>query len=154
MVDGIRIPDGFAFGPAAFGRGDYVDLDLLRSVEILRGPASALYGSDGLAGAVSFVTKDPADFLHGGGKFARRGRVTDAGADDSWAENLIAAGRAGAWSGYLSYTRRDGHELDNQGENDALNSTRTTPNPQDSESNAVLARLVYAPSDHQRFRLT
>ncbi|MFZ2030916.1 MAG: TonB-dependent hemoglobin/transferrin/lactoferrin family receptor [Vitreimonas sp.] len=153
-VDGIRIPDGFAYGPAAFGRGDYVDLDLLRSVEIVRGPASALYGSDGLAGAVSFITRDPQDFLQGHQNFAGRARVTYASADESWAENLIGAGRAGNWSAYVSYTRRDGHELDNQGDNDALNATRTTPNPQDATSNAALARVVYAPSDHQRFRLT
>lgn len=153
-VDGIRLPDGFSFGPAAFGRGDYVDLDLLRSVEIVRGPASALYGSDGLAGAVSFITRDPADFLRDGEDFGGRARVTYSSADESWAENLIAAGRVGNWSAYVSYTRRDGHELDNQGTNDALNSTRTEPNPQDVESNAVLARVVYAPSDHQRFRLT
>ncbi|MFT3728957.1 MAG: TonB-dependent hemoglobin/transferrin/lactoferrin family receptor [Terricaulis sp.] len=153
-VDGIRIPDGFSFGPAAFGRGDYVDLDLLRSVEILRGPASALYGSDGVAGAVSFITKDPSDFLHGDENFAGRARVSYGGADESWAENVIAAGRASDWSAYLSYTRRDGHELDNQGDNDALNASRTTPNPQEAESNAVLARVVFAPSDTQRFRLT
>jgi hemoglobin/transferrin/lactoferrin receptor protein len=153
-VDGIRIPDGFSFGPAAFGRGDYVDLDLLRSIEILRGPASALYGSDGLAGAVSYITKDPSDFLQGDEQFAGRARVTYAGADDSWSENLIAAGRAGDWSGYLSYTRRDGHELENQGDDYSLNANRTAPNPQDTHSNAVLARVVYAPSDNQRFRLT
>ena len=63
QVDGIRVPDGFTFGAQAAGRGDYVDLGIVRSVEILRGPASALYGSDGLAGAVSFITSDPADLL-------------------------------------------------------------------------------------------
>ncbi|MFN3287496.1 MAG: TonB-dependent receptor plug domain-containing protein, partial [Sphingomonadaceae bacterium] len=57
QVDGIRLPDAFSFGAQSVGRGDYVDLDVLKSVEILRGPASALYGSDGLAGAVSFLTR-------------------------------------------------------------------------------------------------
>ena len=56
QVDGVRVPDGFSFGAQASGRGDYVDLGLIKSVEILRGPSSALYGSDGLAGAVSFIS--------------------------------------------------------------------------------------------------
>ena len=35
----------------------------MKRVEIIRGPASALYGSDALGGVVSYVTKDPADYL-------------------------------------------------------------------------------------------
>ncbi|NWG53249.1 MAG: TonB-dependent hemoglobin/transferrin/lactoferrin family receptor [Hydrogenophilaceae bacterium] len=154
LVDGVRVPDGFSFGPAAFGRGDYVDLDLLRSVEILRGPSSALYGSDGLAGAVSFTTKDPDDLLYADEDFMARVRVGYASADESWAEGLSAAGRWGDWQGLLVYTRRDGHETDNQGENDAANASRTAPNPQDISSNAALARIVYAPNAGNRFRLT
>lgn len=71
QVDGVRVPDGFEFGAQAAGRGNYVDLRLVKSVEILRGPASALYGSDGLAGAVSFTTSDPDDLLRDGA-MARR----------------------------------------------------------------------------------
>lgn len=154
VVDGVRVPDGFSFGPGVFGRGDYVDLDLLSRVEIVRGPASALYGSDGLAGVVSFTTRDPSDFLRPDETFAARVRASYASADDSWAEGLAAGGRWGNWSGLFSYTRRDGHEQENRGENDALNSTRTAPNPQDIESNAAMARLVFEPSDANRFRVT
>lgn len=42
IVDGVRVPDGFTFGAQSVGRGGYADLDLMKSVEILRGPASAL----------------------------------------------------------------------------------------------------------------
>ena len=154
VVDGVRVPEGFAFGPAAFGRGDYVDLDLLQSIEILRGPASALYGSDGVAGAVHFISRDPGGLLEEGQNAGGRVRVAYSSADDSWAESLSAAGRAGNWEGLIAYTRRDAHELDNQGDNDALNATRTDPNPQDIASNAVLARLVYAPSANHRFRFS
>lgn len=155
QVDGVRVPEGFSFGPNAFGRGDYVDLDLLQSAEIVRGPGSALYGSDGLAGVVSFITRDPNDFLADDESFGARVRVSYASVDESWAENLTVAGRLNdQWSALLAYTRRDGHEQDNQGANDTATSARTVPNPQDIESNAVLGRLVFQPNDAHRFRLT
>jgi hemoglobin/transferrin/lactoferrin receptor protein len=137
-----------------FGRGDYVDLDLLSRIEILRGPASALYGSDGLAGVVSFITKDPEDFLGSDDNFGARLRAQYSSADDSWSEGVSAAGRWGNWSAIGAYTRRDGHEQENQGDVAGEGSARTEPNPQDYESNAALARLVFEPSDANRFRLT
>jgi len=154
QIDGVRIPDAYSFGPQSVGRGDYADLGLLKSVEILRGPASALYGGDGLAGAVSYVTKDPEDFLKPGQVWGGQARVGYASQDDSWSEGATVAGRDGPWGVMLAYTRRDGHELDNKGSNGVANIDRTTPNPQDSGSNAALAKLVYAPSDTHRVRLT
>lgn len=154
LVDGVRVPDGFSFGAQAAGRGDYVDLGLVKSVEILRGPASALYGSDGLAGAVSFVTSDPADFLADGKAYGGRLRAQYDSADEEWTGTSIIAGRSGDWSAMLAYTRRDGKELDNQGSNDVDGAARTTPNPQDTEGNALLGKIVWAPDDVNRVRLT
>lgn len=114
QVDGVRVPDGFDFGAQSAGRGDYLDIGLVKSVEILRGPASALYGSDGLAGAVSFVTSDPVDFLRDGKQIAGLGRVAYDSADRQFSETAILAARSGDWSALVAYTRRDGHELDNQ----------------------------------------
>jgi hemoglobin/transferrin/lactoferrin receptor protein len=143
LVDGIRVPDGFDFGAQAAGRGDYVDLSLIKRVEILRGPASALYGSDGLAGVVSFVTADPQDFLRNDASIAGMARGSYDSADDSWTGTGVIAGKTGALSAMIAYTHRQGHELKNMGENDAPNSTRTKPNPQDSRSDSVLAKVVY-----------
>lgn len=155
QVDGIRVPDGFSFGAQAAGRGDYVDIGIVKSVEILRGPSSALYGSDGLAGAVSFITSDPADILKDDSRrFAGLGRTAYDSADNEFTETAIVAGRAGQFSTLFAYTRRDGKELENQGKNSALNSTRTAPNPQDSASNAGFAKLVWQPDEDNRVRLT
>ncbi len=155
QLDGIRVPDGFSFGPAAFGRGDYVDLDLLQSVEILRGPGSALYGSDGMAGVVSFITKDPTDFLADDEAFGVRLRGAYASADDSFASGVTLAGLLGEdWSAILAYTRREGHEQENMGEIDTPDTRRTTPNPQDLESDAAMVRVVFEPNDMHRVRLT
>lgn len=153
-VDGVRVPDGFSFGAQAAGRGDYVDLDLVKSVEILRGPASALYGSDGVAGAVSFSTKDPEDFLKDGKSFGGGARVAYDSSEAMWTKGVVAAGKSGDLQAMVAYTRRDGKELDNKGGNDSANTDRTTPNPQDIGSNAVLARAVWSPGDSSRLRFT
>ncbi|HWW59157.1 MAG TPA: TonB-dependent hemoglobin/transferrin/lactoferrin family receptor [Sphingopyxis sp.] len=167
QVDGVRVPDGFSFGAQASGRGDYVDLGLVKSVEILRGPSSALYGSDGLAGAVSFVTSDPVDFIKPGNNIGGLLRASYNSADEEFSETAILAGRSGDWSVMAAYTRRDYKELDNKGTNpgtigptrlsglrEGTGPFRTLPNPQDGRSDAVLARIVYYPANGHKLRLT
>ena len=44
----------------------FLDPALLASVEVIRGPASALYGSGPLGGIMGFRTADASDLLHGG----------------------------------------------------------------------------------------
>ena len=154
QVDGVRVPDGFEFGAQAAGRGSYVDLGLVKSVEILRGPASALYGSDGLAGAVSFITSDPADLLSEGQDFGGRLKAGYDSADKEFTETAVLAGRSGVLSGLIAYTRRDGEELDNKGTNGEPNSRRTKPNPADTKSDAFLGKLVYETGPSSRLRFT
>jgi hemoglobin/transferrin/lactoferrin receptor protein len=155
QVDGIRAPDGFSFGAQAAGRGDYADIGLVKSVEILRGPASALYGSDGLSGAVSFQTTDPEDMLGAtGNDITGMLRGTYDSASDEFSETAILAGRSGRWSALAAYTRRDGEELDNEGTVGGFGETRTRPNPQDTRSDALLGKIVFAPDANNRIRLT
>jgi hemoglobin/transferrin/lactoferrin receptor protein len=168
VVDGVRTPDGFVFGAQSVGRGGYSDLDLMKSVEILRGPASALYGSDGVAGAVSFTTKDPADLLTGGRDFAARARIGYTSADDGWTEGLAMAGQTAVLSGLLAYTRRDAHETETQGTRSGeevtavgdpavptlVYSSRTKANPQTIGSDALLAKLVWDVTPDQTLGLT
>lgn len=154
QVDGVRVPDGFSFGAQSVGRGNMVDLGLIKSVEILRGPASALYGSDGLAGAVSFITADPSDFLEGGKGIGGLVRTSFSSSDNEFAETAILAGQSGDWSAMAAFTRRDFQEQENKGAVGGLGGARTLPNPQDGRSNAALARIVYDPANGHKFRLT
>lgn len=153
QVDGIRSPQGFAFGGQSVGRDNATDIGLIKSVEILRGPTSALYGSDGLAGAVSFITSDPADFITEGNDFGGFARAQFSSVDDEFAETAAIAGRWGNFSTMLAYARRDFSELDNKGEVDGEGSARTIPNPQDGQSDAWLGKLLWNSGDHQ-IRLT
>ena len=93
QVDGIRSPQGFSFGAQDVGRGNATDVGLIKSVEILRGPASALYGSDGLSGAVSFITSDPEDFIRGGNALGGFARAQYSSADQEFAETAAQAGQ-------------------------------------------------------------
>ncbi|MEL7718427.1 TonB-dependent hemoglobin/transferrin/lactoferrin family receptor [Citromicrobium bathyomarinum] len=152
QVDGIRTPQGFTFGAQEAGRGGYTDVSLVKSVEILRGPASALYGSDGLAGAVSFTTSDPVDLI-GTDAFGGFASASYSSADEEFSETVALAGQSGAFSAMLAYTRRDFHELENKATVGGLGEARTLPNPQDGESDAFLGKLVWEQGPH-RLRLT
>lgn len=153
QVDGIRSPQGFSFGAQDAGRGGYTDVSLVKSVEILRGPASALYGSDGLAGAISFTTSDPADLVKAGDSLGGFVRASYSSADEEFAETAAIAGLFGEFSAMVSYTRRDFAELENMGEIGGLGNDRTLPNPQDGSSDALLGKLVWDNGTH-RLRLT
>ncbi len=52
----------------------FLDPDLLKQVEVLKGPASTLYGSGATGGVVAMRTKDASDFLEPGETTALRGK--------------------------------------------------------------------------------
>lgn len=60
-LDGIPMADGFGVGQFALAGRDLVELGIVDRVEVLRGPASTLYGSKALAGVVAYWTLDPAE---------------------------------------------------------------------------------------------
>lgn len=154
QTDGIPVSDAFSIGSFSNANRNFVDLDTLKRVEIVRGPTSSLYGSDALGGVVSFVTKDPSDYL-AGGKSSYFG--TSLGFESDW-QGLFgsATGAFGgqAWSGLVTVGHRQGKETDNQGDNDSIGSARTRPNPQDRDGRSLLGKLAYSPSVNQRFKLT
>ncbi|WP_420478857.1 TonB-dependent hemoglobin/transferrin/lactoferrin family receptor [Brevundimonas sp. FT23028] len=154
VIDGVRVPDGFTFGAQSVGRGGYADLDLMKSVEILRGPASALYGSDGVAGAVAFTTRDPSDLLRDGESFGARARVGYSSADEGLTASGMMAGRSGAVSGLLAWTRRDASETETAGTVGGTGAARTEANPMDLTSDALLAKAVWDFAPGQSLRLT
>lgn len=153
-VDGTTLPNAFSIGSFSASGRDQVDLDSLKQVEILRGPSSALYGSDALGGVVSFVTKDPEDYTDTFGESVYIGLKTGMRTEDDSAFATATHAWAGErFSTLLVATRRDGQERDNQGDNDVVGAARTTPNPQSTGGGNLLAKLVFAPDDDQRFRL-
>jgi hemoglobin/transferrin/lactoferrin receptor protein len=153
-VDTVRLPQAFAIGSFSNATRDGVDVDLLRRVEIVRGAASALYGSNAIGGVVAFTTRDPDDLLREGRSLGGLLKLAYGEEDDGTAATGALAARAGQWSGLLAYTRRDSGALDNQGQNDTPTLARTTPNPQDSYSDSFLVKALWQPDDAYTWRLT
>jgi hemoglobin/transferrin/lactoferrin receptor protein len=154
LEDGIRVPNSFSFGSFATGRGDFLDVDGIKTVEVLRGPASTQFGSDGLAGAVSFRTLDPSDILKMGQPVGGFARSSYASIDRSWSNTLGVAGTGGPWQGMLLGSYRQGNEVDNKGENDAQNVNRTTPNPVDYKNRYLLGKAFLKIDSAQQLGLS
>ncbi|MBD9468788.1 TonB-dependent hemoglobin/transferrin/lactoferrin family receptor [Pseudoxanthomonas sp. PXM01] len=160
LTDGIAVSDSFSFGSYLNTNRNFVDLDTLKRVEVVRGPASSMYGSDALGGVVAYVTKDPSDYLVDGKTTYAGFKV---GYEGDWnglfgGATLALGGQR--WSGLLAYGQRQGQETDNQGDNASTDidpvlrtHLRTAPNPQERSGRSLLGKLVYAPDDNQRFRL-
>ncbi|WP_084382978.1 TonB-dependent hemoglobin/transferrin/lactoferrin family receptor [Curvibacter delicatus] len=158
LVDGIRLPRSYVNGNNAFGR-DALSLDLVKRVELVRGPSSVLYGSDGLAGMVNFITYEPIDFLATDDGEVRNlgGRVAAgwSGDDDTFKVATTVAGRASETLQWLvTATTQRGQALNNMGTNDAANVDRTRPNPQNTTGDSLLAKLVARPDGVQKHILT
>lgn len=146
LIDGVRVPEEFSFGPFLSSRRDYVDIDSLSRAEIARGPISSLYGSDALGGVVALSTRRPRDYLDGDRSFAGSFKGSYSGADDGLAGTLSLAGGGRSVSGLLLYTRRTGHATGNAGSLAGNGPSRELPDPQSISNDNLIAKLVFSPS--------
>ncbi len=108
LVDGIPVAERFSVGSYADSGRDYAELGMVRQVEVLRGPASNLYGSKAVGGVVAIETISPSDLL---GANAVGGRVQTGYASD---RDQFGATAASAWrlpgaDIMLAATHRQGH---------------------------------------------
>jgi hemoglobin/transferrin/lactoferrin receptor protein len=62
-VDGVPNAKAFNIGSYSFATTQYPDVSVIKSIEVLKGPASTLYGSNALGGIVSIHTWDPQDLV-------------------------------------------------------------------------------------------
>lgn len=155
LLDGQTVPDfpGSNFNtPNGYSR-DVVDIDSLKQIEIIRGPASVLYGSDAVGGIVSYVSKDPSDYLDMVGKdWFGSLKLGYSSADESYMESLTGAARAGDFEILGLVTRRDGKEAESKGSVTSGNGVKN--NPMDYDSTSFLGKLIYHASDVDTLKLT
>ncbi|MGF1825307.1 TonB-dependent hemoglobin/transferrin/lactoferrin family receptor [Vibrio splendidus] len=120
-----------------------IDTDMLKSVEIVKGAASSLYGSDAIGGIAAFETKDPSDFLKGK-DFGGHAKFNYSSSDNTFSESVALANRIGDLETLVAYTRRDGEQTENFG----------TPNEQDTQNNNLLVKLQYQFNEQHRLEFS
>ncbi|GAB7527717.1 TonB-dependent receptor [Pseudomonas sp. 3A(2025)] len=154
QVDGVEVPDRFFSGPYAQTQRNYVDPEIVKRVEILRGPASALYGSSAIGGVVSYYTLDADDIIKPGNDVGARLKTGYSSADDSWLNSATVAGRYADFDALLHLSQRNGHETESYGSTGGTGLARTEANPQDVRTTNVLAKLGWNYADDARLGLT
>lgn len=142
MVDGVRIPESYAGGGSngAISGRDMVESDTLKQVDIVKGPYSALYGSDALGGVVNMVTLSPSDFVDEGKRGYLGVKHGYRSRDRSHGVTATVAGFHENAEGLLMLTRRQGHETENMGSDTSYSTLRTATNPQKNNAYNILAK--------------
>lgn len=146
MVDGVRLGDYYnGGGPTNFTQSASPTAmpDFLKRVEIVRGAASSLYGSDAIGGVVGYVTLDPSDLLADGANSGVRLRGAYAGANGGMSQTVLGAFRGDQAEVLLGYSHASGKEIDNLGTGDTTSTNRTRPNALKTEDQGVLAKLAW-----------
>jgi outer membrane receptor for ferrienterochelin and colicins len=140
LIDGKRV----AASDPVFGHSDFeqnwVPIESIERIEVVRGPLSALYGSEAMGGVINIITKKATGQWHGSVKAGGGVR-----ADDNGGENL-------SYGAYLAGPlAKDKIGLDISAE---YIRDENTPDPDDSqyteieekEVSSVSARLTFTPT--------
>lgn len=147
QVDGVRQPEQFTFGNAQLIGRDYFEPSLYRTAEILKGSASALYGSDAVGGVLSFISPAPSALLAETKRDVMGGLSSSyASSTQEWTHTGSAAGRSGAVAALATATHRTGHEAEPNGTYKA--------DPSSFTIDAGLFRVDYTPAKDQVLFLT
>ena len=144
LIDGVRSNDIYSAGPASYGK-DAFEVDDLRAVEIIRGPASVLYGADAMGGAVILRTKDPRDYLGSDDSYIGV-RTGYSSANSQSKIGVTGAFQTGSVGHFIQYTDRRFEEMDISGD--------ASLNPQDGSSQGLYYKGVWEPSDIHQFKFT
>jgi outer membrane receptor protein involved in Fe transport len=124
LIDGLSI--GTTFGSGTIDFADDVNTFDIERVEVIRGPASALYGSNALGGVINVITREP--------PLEPEYRVwAEAGQYSRQRAGVSAGGTAGTVGYFL-----DANILDSEGAQDRS----------ENERKQLSGKLLFAPSDN------
>lgn len=91
----------------------FIEPDLLKAAEVVRGPGSALYGSSALGGVIAFETVDASDLLDEDAQFGFRVKSGFQGLNDEWmvGGTVFGTTRDGKTGGLASFTFRESDDI-------------------------------------------
>lgn len=106
LLDGVRVNDSSDTRGSVFDFST-VNVNDVERIEIVRGPQSAVYGSDALAGVINVISKAPADEFGGS-------VTAEAGTDDYYSASLGFSGPIGESGGFSlrAATKDDGEPVE------------------------------------------
>lgn len=87
LVDGVPVSDQFDVGSFSNATRDLVNAGFIDQIEVLHGPASALYGSAAIGGVVAMSTVEPRSLAGG---YGQGGRFTTGWRDENTSVNATA----------------------------------------------------------------
>lgn len=92
----------------------FIEPDFLKSVEVVKGPVSALYGSGALGGVIALTTVDAADFLDPGETAGVRVKAGYQSVNDEYAITTTGFARSldGRYVVVASFTYRDAGDIE------------------------------------------
>jgi len=147
-IDGIPVADQFSIGSYSNSGRNTIDFDLIKQVEILRGPASSIYGSDAIGGVLSYVTKKPNDLLSETDNDVYLGVKSGYfSVDNSKSISLNGAFAKEKSSVLFSTVYREGHEFDH-------NASELAKDRQDNDSRSFLVKYFYDLTDDDQLSVS
>lgn len=103
LIDGQRILGGHQ-NAVDFQQ---ISIEMIERIEILKGPSSALYGSDAMGGVINIITRGAPDKPEFSGSLAMGTRSTTIG-------NVSAGAGSGKVGGRVNYTYRESEGVDKE----------------------------------------
>lgn len=145
LIDGRRISST----DDTIGHSDYqygwVAMEQIERIEVVRGPMSALYGSEAVGGVINIITRKGGQQWHGGASV--RGELGEGPAGDGHQMSASASGPLGEWFdlalGVEDRRRAPTPRPENKATSDIEGQDRQSGN----------LRLGFTPSEGQRLRL-
>lgn len=118
----------------------FIDPELVQTIEVVRGPSSALYGSGALGGVIATRTKSASDLLADGERFGVRLNTGYQSVNDEFRFGVTGAAQSsdGIWDVLGNVTYREAGDIE-LGSGDTL--------PADDEILSNLFKLTVRPSD-------